>query len=515
MYKRIAITNIFENPGASVHHSLESEVSEQYSYSTPFSPLFPGESDSIWVPDSYEASSNFRMSGAPCAGNPPPSSKLGSPSHPTNEEYDWETEKHAAEEEFNELIRGIESMDEFFNMFDPFTKETSADSIDFHPVISLLPPPPENVNDIIENADSVFFGDPHGCLGELFENLEMANLWHCSGNEYSLDCEDVQHPQWIGGTKKLIVMGDIIDRGPHSKETLQFLIKLQESARAQGGDVIILLGNHELSLILKNFSLSSDWLTDEKEKRQFINTLLYYIINGNIQAAADNLAPWTTHAGIDPRLLDHPKYKDKSAEELAALFNEALLNLALTLKVKYSSEYKIIKFSAKFKKQPDDKLTLKCLENAEQDYQRHSLAVEQLLLSDPIFWVGPERGGSDPFGGIFWCDISALLNIDPNQLFITAENGDIQSEIISERAWNLWAGKPQFIAHSPTIMPFSSDNCAYSNGHITDMDTGTVYGGLQAFQVMTNKGRLYSIYHDQDNWEVKPLINMNSPNTAC
>ena len=51
--------------------------------------------------------------------------------------------------------------------------------------------------------------------------------------------------KWTGGTATYIQLGDLFDRGPQVRETLDFLIRLQEEAEAAGGRVECVLGNHE------------------------------------------------------------------------------------------------------------------------------------------------------------------------------------------------------------------------------------------------------------------------------
>jgi hypothetical protein len=50
---------------------------------------------------------------------------------------------------------------------------------------------------------------------------------------------------WSGGNAVLVVSGDLIDKGPQSLEVIDFLIGLEKSASAMGGQLIVLLGNHE------------------------------------------------------------------------------------------------------------------------------------------------------------------------------------------------------------------------------------------------------------------------------
>lgn len=51
---------------------------------------------------------------------------------------------------------------------------------------------------------------------------------------------------WIGEDAFLVQLGDILDVGPDDIRIVRLLMKLQEEARLKGGDVIELLGNHEL-----------------------------------------------------------------------------------------------------------------------------------------------------------------------------------------------------------------------------------------------------------------------------
>jgi len=58
---------------------------------------------------------------------------------------------------------------------------------------------------------------------------------------------------WIYGNGHLIVLGDLMDRGPKVTESLWFIYRLEQQALEQGGKVHVILGNHEL-MVLNNDS---------------------------------------------------------------------------------------------------------------------------------------------------------------------------------------------------------------------------------------------------------------------
>mmetsp|Transcript_13462 Transcript_13462/g.43629 ORF Transcript_13462/g.43629 Transcript_13462/m.43629 type:complete len:350 (-) Transcript_13462:39-1088(-) len=69
---------------------------------------------------------------------------------------------------------------------------------------------------------------------------------------------DEEHPLWIGGTTSLVQTGDMVDRGDHGKELYLLFQRLQKEAKAAGGQVINLLGNHELMNIQEDLRYVSD-----------------------------------------------------------------------------------------------------------------------------------------------------------------------------------------------------------------------------------------------------------------
>lgn len=55
--------------------------------------------------------------------------------------------------------------------------------------------------------------------------------------------------RWRAGNAHLVIAGDVFDRGPQVTESVWLLLQLQAQARAAGGDVHYLLGNHETMVL--------------------------------------------------------------------------------------------------------------------------------------------------------------------------------------------------------------------------------------------------------------------------
>lgn len=83
-------------------------------------------------------------------------------------------------------------------------------------------------------------GDIHGDPARALEALRLARLVDGDG-------------RWIGGDAVLVQLGDATDRGADSKGALAMLRRLQQEAKEAGGEVILLLGNHEV------MNMQGDW----------------------------------------------------------------------------------------------------------------------------------------------------------------------------------------------------------------------------------------------------------------
>ena len=79
----------------------------------------------------------------------------------------------------------------------------------------------------------VALGDLHGDLGATRQALRLAGA-----------IDDSDH--WIGGELIVVQTGDQLDRGDQEQAILELLDRLQDEARAAGGALHVLNGNHEL-----------------------------------------------------------------------------------------------------------------------------------------------------------------------------------------------------------------------------------------------------------------------------
>jgi len=78
----------------------------------------------------------------------------------------------------------------------------------------------------------VAVSDVHGAYDAMLATL---------GNAGILDADH----GWAGGTSHLVIVGDMLDRGAHSRDVMDLMMRLEGEAAAAGGQVHVLIGNHE------------------------------------------------------------------------------------------------------------------------------------------------------------------------------------------------------------------------------------------------------------------------------
>ncbi|NVK04990.1 MAG: metallophosphoesterase [Flavobacteriia bacterium] len=62
---------------------------------------------------------------------------------------------------------------------------------------------------------------------------------------------------WCFGNGHLVLVGDFVDRGLSTTQVLWFIYKLEQEAKAKGGNVHFIIGNHEIKNMQANFDSSS------------------------------------------------------------------------------------------------------------------------------------------------------------------------------------------------------------------------------------------------------------------
>ncbi len=89
----------------------------------------------------------------------------------------------------------------------------------------------------VDDVDRVVaIADIHGAYDAMVETLQQAGI---------VDAE----LRWSGGRAQLVVVGDILDRGPDSRAAMDFLMRIEAEAAAAEGHVHVLIGNHESMLL--------------------------------------------------------------------------------------------------------------------------------------------------------------------------------------------------------------------------------------------------------------------------
>lgn len=86
----------------------------------------------------------------------------------------------------------------------------------------------------------VVFADVHGAFPQLVSLLQANQL-----------VDEALH--WTGADTHLVSVGDLVDRGADSRQVLDLLMRLQAEAKASGGQVHVLAGNHELMNLIGDY----------------------------------------------------------------------------------------------------------------------------------------------------------------------------------------------------------------------------------------------------------------------
>ncbi|KAI9594067.1 Metallo-dependent phosphatase-like protein [Syncephalis fuscata] len=130
---------------------------------------------------------------------------------------------------------------------------------------------------------NIAIGDLHGDLVNSKAVLKMAGLVNDEG-------------RWIGGRDRMIQLGDVADRGPDTLALFRYLYQLRKEAAAAGGEVVLIMGNHELmTLMHKKHRLQLPFMRDPFNEHGEIGRWLKHlpimqVIDGTVYA----------HGGVSP-----------------------------------------------------------------------------------------------------------------------------------------------------------------------------------------------------------------------
>lgn len=108
-------------------------------------------------------------------------------------------------------------------------------------------------------------GDIHGAFDQMSDTLEALKVARRTS-------ADSLRFNWTGQDSVLIFCGDLCDRGTHSKQVYDAVMDLQEKARQDGGQVIVVLGNHEVMMLNGQVEEWAKTLTSHK-KQHYQNTI--------------------------------------------------------------------------------------------------------------------------------------------------------------------------------------------------------------------------------------------------
>jgi len=92
----------------------------------------------------------------------------------------------------------------------------------------------------LSSTRTVAVGDVHGDLDALIRILVGVAILGEDG-------------RWIAQSTRLVLIGDLNDRGPESINVMDFVISLSKDAEREGGNIDALVGNHELLAVQQDY----------------------------------------------------------------------------------------------------------------------------------------------------------------------------------------------------------------------------------------------------------------------
>jgi hypothetical protein len=274
----------------------------------------------------------------------------------------------------------------------------------------------------------IVIGDVHGELAGLREILLHAGL---------ID----DHDSWTGGESLLIQVGDVIDRGPCSRECVGLLRSLQSQAPEAGGQVVRLCGNHELMLLQRDYGYA-----DYSDPAGLAQEIRDEVVARKIAASFSDGSRLYTHAGL------------RSAIRIAVMQDQV---------------------GAKTAVGPSTRGGLKKLSDRLNSIFISSLKAGD-LESHPIFHVDGKRGGPHKVGGSFWGDYTLIA--------------------ASQQAYDI----PQIFGHTPTRKS-SVQHCRGLKLIDIDTGMCRAYGGNRVYLEIGPGGEITQHSKKETGWKQKAL----------
>ncbi len=189
--------------------------------------------------------------------------------------------------------------------------------------------------DIYEPVKRIIsIGDIHGDFKLLISLLHLNNLINMNNN-------------WIGGDTFLVQVGDLFDRGGRKEsykdensefKIINYLIKLKKDAVSKGGNVILLIGNHELMNFQGIFNYVSNMgfnnFKSKLERKKFLSPGNNFckIIANNFKCIVKIGSIIFVHAGISYKI--SKTYNIKYINNLMKCYLDGNLKLCNTKQFK-------------------------------------------------------------------------------------------------------------------------------------------------------------------------------------
>ena len=133
-------------------------------------------------------------------------------------------------------------------------------------------------------------GDPHGELDGIRIALEKLNIIQ-RGESFTDD-------EWVMRGVTVVIIGDIVDRGPQQSELYHWYRSLRNAARKRNSQFVLIIGNHEL----KHLQGAPEDTTLESAMPDFREQLLEDIRNGEVLAAMYLEGRIIVHGGNLPHI---------------------------------------------------------------------------------------------------------------------------------------------------------------------------------------------------------------------